>query len=220
MTWVRLDDNFADHPKIDQVGHAAAWLHVAALCYSARHLTDGLIPKSKALRLTTVPKPQTQIQRLLEAELWHDRGDDYEIHDYLKYQPSRAKVEAEREAGAERQRKSRESRGMSRRDKAVTHTVSHSDPSHPVPSPLSRSTSSSLLLCVDGTEREPRVVQAIELLGHKDSDEATDVRNKKAHLSACIETRACRDGHALDIFAEQYPELDAEGLAQEFASGF
>lgn len=102
MTWVKLDDGFADHPKIEAVGPAAAWLHVAALCYCAKHLTDGCIPKSKALRLADIRQPAAQIARLIDVGLWHDKGDHYAIHDYLEYQPTRASVEADRAAARQR----------------------------------------------------------------------------------------------------------------------
>ena len=39
----RLDDGFPEHPKVQQVGGDAAWLHVCALAYCNRNLTDGFI---------------------------------------------------------------------------------------------------------------------------------------------------------------------------------
>lgn len=113
MPWVRLDDGFADHPKVENAGPLAGWLHVAALCYSARHLTDGRIPKSKARRLTDIPTPAKHIDALLSAGLWHEDGDDYVIHDYLDYQPSRAEVEKDREAARERMAKARRNKRRS-----------------------------------------------------------------------------------------------------------
>lgn len=43
MSWVRLDDGFADHPKIAALDDRAFRIHIWALCYSARHLTDGFL---------------------------------------------------------------------------------------------------------------------------------------------------------------------------------
>lgn len=113
MTWVRLDDGFADHPKIEAAGALAGWLHVAALCYCARHLTDGRIPKSKARRLTDIPSPAKHIAALLDAHLWHEDGDDYIIHDYLDYQPARSEVEKDREAARERMANARRNKRRS-----------------------------------------------------------------------------------------------------------
>lgn len=120
MTWVKLDDGFAEHPKVERVGPAAAWLHVAALCYSARNLTDGAIPEAKASRLTTLTGPAKLVRSLVDEQLWHEPGHDcprckacphghYLIHDYLSYNPSAAKVKAERAAAAERMKKKRRS---------------------------------------------------------------------------------------------------------------
>lgn len=97
MTWVRLDDGFYDHPKIERVGPAAAWLHVCALCYCARHLTDGVIPVSKVTRLADVKQPLKLAESLVEAGVWLDEGDSYRIHDYHDYQPTRAETLAKQE---------------------------------------------------------------------------------------------------------------------------
>lgn len=118
MTWVRFDDQFADSPKMEQVGPVAGWLHVAAICYSARHLLDGVIPEAKARRLADIPSPAKHIRALVTAGAWHEPGHDcercqpcpdghYLIHDYLEYQRSRADVEAERTAARERMAKRR-----------------------------------------------------------------------------------------------------------------
>ena len=100
MTWVKLDDQFPDHPKLAELGEltpAAGWLHVCALCYSARYLTDGRIPGGQVPRLmASDTKPLVEV--LLEVGLWERDGTGYQIHDYLDYNPSRAQVLAEREA--------------------------------------------------------------------------------------------------------------------------
>ena len=44
MTWVRLDDGFAQHPKLLSVGALGVAMQVAALCYCNRYLTDGFVP--------------------------------------------------------------------------------------------------------------------------------------------------------------------------------
>ncbi len=107
MPWVRLDESFADHPKIERAGPLAAWLHVAALCYCSRHLTDGRIPKAKAIRLADIPDPAEHVAALLREGIWTEDGSDYVLHDYLDYQPSRSDVEAERSAARARMAKKR-----------------------------------------------------------------------------------------------------------------
>jgi hypothetical protein len=139
MPWVRLDENFADHPKVERVGPLAAWLHVAALCYSSRHLTDGRIPKAKATRLVDIPDPAGQISALLSEGMWVENGTDYVIHDYLDYQPSRDSVLAERSAARDRMAKKR----SAARSGEVPPNIgrSSSSPSRPVPIDISQSSS-------------------------------------------------------------------------------
>jgi hypothetical protein len=96
MPWVRIEDNFPEHSKVLGLSDAAFRLHIHALCYAARQLTDGVIPR---VWLTggkgrAVPKAVSQI---VDAGLWDTDGDDYRIHDYLVYQPSRTDVEANRD---------------------------------------------------------------------------------------------------------------------------
>src|SRR3546814_10439496 len=62
------------------------------------------------------------------------------FHDWAEYQPTREQVLAEREAAAERKRRSREksqgeSQVESRRDSQRPNGGSHSPPSRPVPTP-------------------------------------------------------------------------------------
>lgn len=129
MTWVKLDDQFAFHPKVLAAGPEAAWLYVAGLCWCSQHLTDGAIPKAAVPTLAAVKRPSAD--RLVAAGLWVDHGDSFEVHDYLQFQPSKAKVEAEREAARKRQEKFRRARGGSN---AVTDDVTSHSPT-PDPSP-------------------------------------------------------------------------------------
>lgn len=91
-TYVRLQDTFPEHPKIHDLSDGAFRLYVTALCYAARTLTDGRVPRSMLKRLGgTVPRAA----ELFDAKLWEcpKDYDGWEIHDYLKHQRSRARVE-------------------------------------------------------------------------------------------------------------------------------
>jgi hypothetical protein len=97
MPWVRIDEHFADHPKVVQAGPLAMALHVAALCYCNRFLTDGFIPEAKARTLIELgPETDEIIKRLVTASLWDQADGGYRVHDYLDYQPSKQKVIEER----------------------------------------------------------------------------------------------------------------------------
>jgi len=119
MTWVKIDDQFADHPKIADLGIAAplaGWLHVCALCYCARYLTDGFIPSGQVKRLASFDHLQIETggndmfgvmedvtpERLADAlvgvGIWEEDSRGFRIHDYLDYNPSREQVKAGREA--------------------------------------------------------------------------------------------------------------------------
>jgi hypothetical protein len=113
MSWIKLDDHFADHPKIAVAGPLAAWLHVKALVYCGRYLTDGKIPFAIVVSLVDWATDGVMIEtsnfsadtptntglaaRLCEAGLWHEVEGGFEIHDYLEWNPSRSEVLADRE---------------------------------------------------------------------------------------------------------------------------
>src|SRR4029453_3116326 len=43
MSWVRLDDQYPDHPKVRALGPLGLALQTAAICYCGRYLTDGFL---------------------------------------------------------------------------------------------------------------------------------------------------------------------------------
>lgn len=161
MPWIKLDDGYADHPKMAEAGPLAAWLHTKALIFCGRHLTDGRISRTVVASLVdwraadvltgvsnTVTNTLSNSQcsgyghpdnialadRLVEIGLWehHDNGLAYRIHDYLEYQPSRAEVLEERRKNRERVKRHRE------RAKANGNAVTNADSTGtpiPIPSP-------------------------------------------------------------------------------------
>jgi hypothetical protein len=134
MAWVRIDDHFDDHPKVVQAGPLGLAMYVAGLCYCNRNLTDGYIPAGQVARLVSFDGLYIDVQGsvggidrpdafhvaedLVACGLWEPADEGYCIHDYLKYQPSRADIEAERE------RKSRA--GKASVQSRFQHTVKHS----------------------------------------------------------------------------------------------
>jgi uncharacterized phage protein (TIGR02220 family) len=53
LAWVRLDDHFDQHPKLQAVGPIGLAMFVSGLAYCNRNLTDGFIPWSAARGLLT-----------------------------------------------------------------------------------------------------------------------------------------------------------------------
>ncbi|MFE5912052.1 mucin-2 [Streptomyces wedmorensis] len=117
MTWFKVDDTAHSHPKLIKATNAAVGLWLRCGAYAAQHLTEGTVPGVVAQLYGTAP----QARKLVAAGLWHEHGHscphpkckqppagDYYIHDFLIYNPTRAKVEHEREAAADRQQRARE----------------------------------------------------------------------------------------------------------------
>ncbi|TBO59028.1 mucin-2 [Streptomyces kasugaensis] len=115
MTWFKVDDTAHAHPKLLKAGNAALGLWVRAGAYAAQHLTEGVIPGVVAQLYGTAP----QARKLVASGLWHTAGHDctrcaqpaqgdYVMHDFLIYNPTRARVEDDRAKAADRQQRARE----------------------------------------------------------------------------------------------------------------
>lgn len=107
MAWVRLDDQYPEHPKVTAAGHLAGWLDVCAMAYCNRQLTDGFVAKSMVPRLSTVPAPMKRAAELVAAGRWTEVDGGFQIHDYLAYQKTADQIRRDRDGAAERQAKFR-----------------------------------------------------------------------------------------------------------------
>jgi hypothetical protein len=154
VTWVKIDDQMPDHPKIRGLGKLAplaSTLQFRALCYASRYLTDGRIPGGAVAGLLdgfdawgietggipglmAIGMDGDEIDWpgiMVDAGLWErTRSGDYLIHDYLDYNPTRESVLRDREVNKRRQKKFRD-RNVDRN--AVTNGPVTGAPS---PSPL------------------------------------------------------------------------------------
>lgn len=126
MGWVRLSDDFYDHPKFVDITPLSIALWTVGMAYCNRNLTDGYIAVSAAQRLcdfdglcyetagnefmTAMEDDCTPlaIHDLIKVGLWHDNGHDcpdcpqpgrrrYYVHDYLVYQPSAEEIKVQKE---------------------------------------------------------------------------------------------------------------------------
>jgi hypothetical protein len=171
VPWVRIDDGFYMHPKVVGLSPAAIGLHLCGLCYAADNLTDGHVPKAAIGRLTSAKTVGKMLGELEAAGMWIDEGKSWRIHDYLKYQPSRAQVLAEREKAAERQRKARDRAAekraaqgadnvtsLSRRDEGVSHGTVTVPPTRPDPTLIKEPLSETL------TRAVPMAIEAMGLV--------------------------------------------------------
>lgn len=123
MAWIKIDDQFADHPKVRSVGPFGAALQVAAFCHCGKYLTDGFLSfaVAEALAQALACKFGTQDGKvwtpaltcgmvgrdaremdwakiMVDARLWDEAPGGYVVHDYLDYNPSKEEVLAQRAA--------------------------------------------------------------------------------------------------------------------------
>lgn len=111
MVWLRIEDSFTEHPKVMDLSDRSFRLHMTALCYCSRNLTDGVI-STKALRvisaLVTSARTTANVAELVAANLWRPIDGGHEINDFLRYNPPAEKVKKDRDDARERMRTRRE----------------------------------------------------------------------------------------------------------------
>lgn len=135
MAWFKVDDKLHDHRKARQAGRAAMGVWVLAGSWAADNLTDGFVPEALLSRWGT----RADAAKLVAVGLWHECEQDGEkgwrFHEWLEFQPSRAKKIAEREARAEAGRIGGKRSGQSRREAKAKQVASPllEPPSRPVP---------------------------------------------------------------------------------------
>lgn len=137
MSWGRIDDGAPTHPKFIQAGPLAFGFFWAGCCYANRHRTDGFIPTKAIFSILPGMRRGACVSTavaLVEAGLWEVKNDGYQIHDFLKYNPSRAQHEEETAKAAERKARWRERHGNGVRNaegtavERVPHTQTHTQP--------------------------------------------------------------------------------------------
>jgi len=147
MGWVRLDDNFADHPKVIALSDSAFRLFITGLCYSNRQLTDGLIPY-QIVSAWVGHMPEKPSDELENQNLWEREDKGFRIRSYDEYQPTKSQVEEKRERSKERlqryrERKNADETQMKRVSEVlpVTDVKQRPNPTHPNPTQPSIDTS-------------------------------------------------------------------------------
>ena len=103
MSWLRLDDGFVEHDKIHDLSDRAFRLHVAALCYCARNLTDGELNQRRLKVVCALTKAtRKHVTELVDSGLWTTSIDGHSIRDSLDYNPSAETVKKRRAEAKER----------------------------------------------------------------------------------------------------------------------
>jgi general stress protein YciG len=166
VTWVRIDDEFARHPKVVQAGPLGMAMQVAGLCYCNQYLTDGFIPDAVVPGLLSLDGLGMRMWKgemigggedaswqfvaddLEDADLWIRVDGGYRIHDYHDYQPSKAEVLALKEARKDAGRKGGKASSRAKDKQVLEQTVSNGSSKteaklNPVPVPVEDSRSLS-----------------------------------------------------------------------------
>ena len=132
MPFIRLSDDFDDHPKFSALSDGAFRLWCQTLAYSRRYETDGVVPLQtvKTRRAYSAPRVAELVKpwKAGENPLWKLDDGSIVIHDYLEWNHSKAETQAKREQDAGRQRKRRLtplSQHVSQRDNVVTVSGQH-----------------------------------------------------------------------------------------------
>lgn len=107
MAWARLDDGFYDHPKTISLWRrspGAVGLHVRAITYCAKHLTDGHISEEVVNGMAPLQRDrEAMVKALITEGQWYENGEDgFVIHDYLDWNPSKEEVLEKRRKDRER----------------------------------------------------------------------------------------------------------------------
>jgi hypothetical protein len=116
MAFARVETSILNHRKFGPLirtdvrangGLAALGLWTLGLAYSMDQLTDGRVPKAWVLQRLRPNIAESSAEQLCGLGLWEDRGDYWQIHDYLEFNLSSKQIKTEREAAKARMRKRR-----------------------------------------------------------------------------------------------------------------
>ena len=83
MTWGKIDDQLAFHPKALAAGNEALGMWVRSLSYSCQMLTGGFISHE----IVSAMGGAKIAKKLVGAGLWLVAEGGYQFHDWEKYQP-------------------------------------------------------------------------------------------------------------------------------------
>lgn len=83
MTWFKVDENAAQHPKLLTAGEGAVCLWMAGGCWTNKYLTNGFIPEGALRHLSWYSEDRAE--RLTRVGLWDRVDGGVQMHDFLDY---------------------------------------------------------------------------------------------------------------------------------------
>ncbi|KFI40391.1 phage protein [Bifidobacterium actinocoloniiforme DSM 22766] len=129
MTWFKVDDNLTRNEKMVQASLSAVGLWVEAGAWASASQTDGRVLK-RVLRTLHPDATEEDAQTLVDVGLWEDHGDYWQIHDFLKYNPPREKVKAQKELRSEAGKLGGIKSGKVRRSKQEANASANAEAKH------------------------------------------------------------------------------------------
>jgi len=150
MSWGRLDDSMAFHRKVLAAGNEAVGAWARMISQSCCELTDGRVARSTALAIASTKA----LKRLVDAGLLETLpSGDYQIHDFLDWNPSADDVKTKRERDIA-QRKAAGTRGAEARW-GRKHGEQDGEPPSPSPSRTHSESPSRSPSASDGSRTHP-----------------------------------------------------------------
>lgn len=129
MTWVKIDDNLPQNPKLRRVSVAARWAYISSICYAGNNRTDGFIPFGALALLDANNKISVD---LVAVNLWEPAEGGWYIHDFLLHNRSKERiadiVDKRREAGRIGQQKRQQNADQNDEHVALSVSVSVDPP--------------------------------------------------------------------------------------------
>jgi hypothetical protein len=103
MSWLKIDDGFEDHPKVEPLTDSAHRLWSRAACWCQKTGSNGFVPRRMLSTIAKNSAPLKRLERLaqelvdataggvFEHGLWEPAVDGWRFHDWKDYQPEHAK---------------------------------------------------------------------------------------------------------------------------------
>lgn len=138
MAWAKFDDQYFRHKKIVKAGRDARDMHMACILHCCEFLTDGVIEREYLRRIyadSEVERPMPElVEWMIECRLLDEKDGVLSVHNFLKYNPTKEKVEQTREVRKEAGRRGGEQRASNLLGNLPDCEVSKT----PTPYPVSR----------------------------------------------------------------------------------
>jgi hypothetical protein len=104
MTWVKIDVDTLEQPKIMAIPRYARLVHLEAILWSSRQLSDGRIPRHMLDRLTDEPNAVEAAAELVAGRLWRATKTGWQIIGFKDDYMSKDEILEHRKAEADRLR--------------------------------------------------------------------------------------------------------------------